>query len=190
MHKLVFLASLFFVSIAFAQSGEDSLTITTYYPAPYGVYHELHSDGMSIGSANRTQAPPTDGLIVQGNVGIGTTTVGAYGGKQTSLEVNGYTALNDVYLKDVNRWASKLNCRVTKQITYNVPPNGTAEALCNSNEIAMSGGCSFRPPGDGQDYYTYDAPKADSSNNPIGWQCGADSSFNESAITVYAICCS
>jgi hypothetical protein len=47
---------------------EEKITLSTYYPAPYGEYNSL-----SVG--NGYAAPLTDGnLIVEGNVGIGTTT--------------------------------------------------------------------------------------------------------------------
>ncbi|MCK4782276.1 MAG: tail fiber domain-containing protein [Desulfobacteraceae bacterium] len=53
----------------------EDITITTYYPAPFGVYEELRAKKMGIGS---TYMDPTtvnvadDNLIVEGNVGIGT----------------------------------------------------------------------------------------------------------------------
>ena len=81
---------------AFAQ--EESITFTTYYPAPYGVYREMRSKRMGIGEnyydnsnvcwgdvlscpAGSTIIPdgPFDhdvDLVIEGNVGIGTTTVG------------------------------------------------------------------------------------------------------------------
>ena len=72
-------------ALAPADVGE-TLTITTYYPSPYGVYRELRSQRMAIGN-NYIQSgtydwETTDGdggeidyqadLVVQGNVGIGT----------------------------------------------------------------------------------------------------------------------
>jgi hypothetical protein len=65
---------------------EDSITITTYYPSPYGVYRELRSQRMAIGD-NYIQGGTYDwevsdgdgkeidyraDLVVEGNVGIGT----------------------------------------------------------------------------------------------------------------------
>ena len=52
---------------AYAQQNEE-ITLTTYYPAPYGEY-----DSLSIGSGY--VAPVENGnLIVEGNIGIGTET--------------------------------------------------------------------------------------------------------------------
>lgn len=66
----VFVLLLF--STFYCIAAEERITLTTYYPAPYGVYRELRADQMSIGSDYR-QAALNDGtLIVSGNVGIGT----------------------------------------------------------------------------------------------------------------------
>jgi hypothetical protein len=80
-----------FTSFAYAQ--QESVTITTYYPSPYGSYRELRSQRMAIGDnyINRSAAcwdPPCPGggmdisdslatgrnidLFVEGSVGIGT----------------------------------------------------------------------------------------------------------------------
>jgi len=83
---------------------EDSFTITTYYPSPYGSYNELetHSNAhlaidngnVGIGTAKPTSklgvvgnlavgvtyglsAAPASGAIIEGNVGIGTPSPGA-----------------------------------------------------------------------------------------------------------------
>ena len=85
--------SVFFVFyLAFA----EDITITTYYPAPFGVYNEMRAKKMAIGGKaigdnyyqfsdycwqgwpSCTNAIDTDAdLIVQGNVGIGTANPGA-----------------------------------------------------------------------------------------------------------------
>lgn len=86
MCKNIFLfLSIFLLSatVVYAVSDLDSISFATYYPSPYGSYHELHSDGISIGQGNRTQSPPANGLIVEGNVGIGITN------PQAKLDVNG-----------------------------------------------------------------------------------------------------
>jgi hypothetical protein len=73
MQKTIFLILiliLFSLSISFAQ--QESVTITTYYPSPYGSYKELNADQMAIGS-NYRHNTLTDGLlIVSGSVGVGT----------------------------------------------------------------------------------------------------------------------
>jgi len=65
---------------------EDTLTITTYYPSPYGVYRELRAKRIAIGDdyiqggTYDWESTDSDGgeidyaadLVVEGNVGIGT----------------------------------------------------------------------------------------------------------------------
>jgi len=87
--------NLIFPLSSFAQSEEETMTITTYYPAPYGVYNEMRARRMAVGDnyydgsqycwSPDTCANQIDGissscwpncntdLIVEGNVGIGTT---------------------------------------------------------------------------------------------------------------------
>lgn len=95
----------------------EDITLTTYYPAPYGAYEELSTTGntylatessgnvgiglatiatiqnkldvegrVAIGAGySGTSAAPSNGLIVQGNVGIGTASPTA----GTALDVSG-----------------------------------------------------------------------------------------------------
>jgi hypothetical protein len=43
----------FCISSCFAQDGdEESITITTYYPSPYGVYNELQSNKLAVGDTD------------------------------------------------------------------------------------------------------------------------------------------
>ncbi len=86
MHKLKFLIILIFgfFSLCFA---EESITITTYYPSPYGSYNELRTySNTYLATAG-------------GNVGIGTTS-------PNSTKGSGYLDVKDVYLRDVSKWAS------------------------------------------------------------------------------------
>jgi len=78
------------ISLLFAQvAQEETITITTYYPSPHGIYQEMRSQRMAIGGTyiNRTRVcwdppcpagsttpPDGTGLVVEGNVGIGTPT--------------------------------------------------------------------------------------------------------------------
>jgi hypothetical protein len=86
--SVLILAS-FFILPAFSQQNPETITITTYYPAPFGVYEELRSQRVAIGDEYidqgqhpwATTAIPVAGeisrdadLVVEGNVGIGTIT--------------------------------------------------------------------------------------------------------------------
>jgi hypothetical protein len=50
---LVFLSWEVFNSFSFAQEQKDILTLTTYYPAPYGVYNELSTNSLIVGNINK-----------------------------------------------------------------------------------------------------------------------------------------
>ncbi len=89
----VFLA--FFISINNSLYADEKITLSTYYPAPYGEYRTL-----SVGD---TYAAPAAGgntnLVVEGNVGIGTTMPDAL------LEVH---AQADAQMVEVARFSNSL----------------------------------------------------------------------------------
>lgn len=62
---------------ATAYAVAEEITLTTYYPSPRGVYNELRSRNISIGGGYMGLSAPTNGLIVEGGVGIGTATPNA-----------------------------------------------------------------------------------------------------------------
>ncbi|MFA5007794.1 MAG: hypothetical protein WC546_01055 [Candidatus Omnitrophota bacterium] len=83
-----FILALFSLIVFPSVFAQETITITTYYPVPSGVYQELRSQRMAIGSTyyDGVQHPwDTNGsivtgeisqdadLVVEGNVGIGTT---------------------------------------------------------------------------------------------------------------------
>jgi hypothetical protein len=82
--SICLLSFLLFICSTFVFAEE--ITITTYYPSPYGSYHELRSQKMAVGTTyiNSSAAcwasstctvniiPPATDLIVEGSVGIGT----------------------------------------------------------------------------------------------------------------------
>ena len=70
-----FLCVFIFLSIPLALA-QEQVTITTYYPAPYGIYKELRADQLAIGSTYRASALADGNLIVSGNVGIRTAAPG------------------------------------------------------------------------------------------------------------------
>lgn len=95
MHKIiVFVGMILFFGASFCLA-EESITITTYYPSPYGVYKELRAKRTAVGDnyydssgycwegTCTTTIDSGADLIVEGNVGIGTTSPTA------TLHVNG-----------------------------------------------------------------------------------------------------
>lgn len=72
-----------FLAAPAACFAQEQITITTYYPAPYGIYREIRTDQLAIGTAYRTSALADGSLIVSGNTGLGTPT------PSQRLDVNG-----------------------------------------------------------------------------------------------------
>jgi len=100
------LINLIFPLSSFSQTEEETLTITTYYPAPYGVYNEMRAKRMAVGANyyNGSAFPWNTGgvcmgneickntdLVVQGRVGIGTTR------PANKLDVEGAMAVGATY---------------------------------------------------------------------------------------------
>lgn len=87
MEKIVrcFMVILFGVLCMGVYSIAEEITLTTYYPAPYGAYVDLTATNSLVIGSNYagTETAPTSGMLVEGNVGIGTTSAA------TKLDVNG-----------------------------------------------------------------------------------------------------
>jgi len=147
---LVISIGLIIISFPFAFS--EDLTITTYYPSPYGVYANLRSDQMSIGSGYRATTLPSNGLIIEGQVSIGATSAASYGGTQTELDVNGEIAASDVWVKNKSKWLGSLSWCTMK--TYG--PD-TGNTLCGSGTTY-----SWFQPIYGTSPTTYDIPTSGS----------------------------
>ena len=66
-------------------AADETISLTTYYPSPYGNYAALNARQMKIGVTYSGSGVTTadNNLLVEGNVGIGTTT------PQQKLDVNG-----------------------------------------------------------------------------------------------------
>lgn len=77
---LVVVFCLMFSVSVFAE--DQTMELTTYYPAPYGDYDSLKTDSMAVGSGYAVPASDGD-LVIEGNVGIGTET------PAHKLDVNG-----------------------------------------------------------------------------------------------------
>jgi hypothetical protein len=75
MRKNIFFLCCLFILIGFASCllAEEEITITTYYPSPYGTYRQLTADQIAIGSAYRNPTYADGTLYVSGSVGLGTT---------------------------------------------------------------------------------------------------------------------
>ena len=58
-------------ALIFVCRAEEQITITTYYPAPNGIYREMRVDQMSVGSPYRTSTLSDGNIIISGRAGIG-----------------------------------------------------------------------------------------------------------------------
>lgn len=62
--KLVSVILFLLISVnCFAASDLDSISFSTYYPAPYGYYNEMKVQKMAVGTVNSTVVPPRDGQL-------------------------------------------------------------------------------------------------------------------------------
>ncbi|MDI6758423.1 MAG: hypothetical protein QMD94_01935 [Candidatus Omnitrophota bacterium] len=138
---LVLAAGLIFVFgvlSCFAQ--EESITITTYYPSPYGSYRQLQADQIAIGSGYRNPNYANGSLYVEGNVGIGTMNPNPAKG------ISGYLDVRDVFLRGANIWASEIgrNCQICYQKWADDnwdqcgPPYSRAETCAPINEWTVA----------------------------------------------------
>lgn len=107
----------------------DSLTFTTYYPSPYGSYNEMRVNKMSVGRAYHDYLTniADNNLIVEGNVGIGTAN------PNSSKGSNGYLDVKDVYLSNVNTWASEVARTCNSSNTGIVQYNSSKLQYCNGS---------------------------------------------------------
>ena len=130
--------NLFFWSIfllcfsAFAQ--QETLTITTYYPAPLGVYGQLVTNTLGVGNTNGAGGitgadapnPATNrgDVWITGNVGIGTNTT------QNRLDVSGSAVIGATYSGNTAAPANSLLVEGDVGVGVpmaNLPPNGDLE---------------------------------------------------------------
>ncbi|MFH1458109.1 MAG: hypothetical protein ABIG31_02945 [Candidatus Omnitrophota bacterium] len=110
---------LVFLLLFYPVFAQEALTITTYYPSPYGSYDSLQTNKFGVGDNNNdgnltsADIPTTDGDVwIEGRVGIGTINPGA------RLHVAG-DARVDGYFNYQQR-----NCyRITYTVTGNVMCN-------------------------------------------------------------------
>jgi hypothetical protein len=147
--------TLFFILSLFSLSfPAETITITTYYPSPFGSYRELRAQRMAIGANYSGSAycwspeactnQITDNnvnLIVEGNVGIGTAnpTSPAPNGQPGNLDVN------DIYLRSKGMWASNLLSSSSTFVSCSIAGAGGWEQCTTPSCPAgyVRSGCSF-----------------------------------------------
>jgi len=148
MRKNIFNLTLLLVLFIFSfASAEETLTITTYYPSPYGSYNTIYTDKLGVGDNNSdgkatsADVPATIGDVwIKGNVGIGTISPGA------KLDVNGNVKIsggdpgvNKILTSDADGLAS-WQPALTKGIQILVCPTvPAATGYCNNIQYLRNG---------------------------------------------------
>jgi hypothetical protein len=148
---------------------DEQVTLTTYYPAPFGVYKELAAQRMKIGTTYSSVVVADDNLIVEGGVGIGTRT------PVNRLDIAGAEVVGRAYA-GVNT----------------APPNGLLVqgnvgigTIIPSEKLEVNGGIKFtisapRRGPDTEDYF-----KCDDNE----YLCGFDCTGNCGSDHMEGICC-
>jgi len=148
--------SVFFILGLFSLSfSDEQLTITTYYPSPYGSYQELTSYRMKIGTtySGSSFTVNNNDLLIEGNVGIGTTN------PQSKLDVSGTMRVGilggatspPTYLCQ-NTSGQIANCTggpfptiYTAQCSADGTNLFTCPAVCDAGDKVIGGGFSAAP---------------------------------------------
>jgi len=99
-----------FLSCSLAQQ-DEVISLTSYYPVPFGSYNTVSTDKMSVGTVFESEAISDDSLIVSGNIGLGSP--GFVSQITSAVPSTGYLQVNDIWLRSVNRWASASGGNVT-----------------------------------------------------------------------------
>lgn len=77
---------------------DETLTITTYYPSPYGTYREMRADQMSVGSGYRSSSLSDGMLFVENKVGVGTDFISS----GLTVDIHGYVGADAYCDRDGN----------------------------------------------------------------------------------------
>jgi hypothetical protein len=135
MRKLYIFGLIAIGGLIFGLAYAEQITFSTYYPAPYGVYNEMRARRVAIGSNyldSSTYTVADDDLIIEGNLGIGTTT------PNTFLEVvdQGALAKAQIYATSYsNNYGSYFVGRRAR-----IDAAGNPIAVAANTELAQFGG--------------------------------------------------
>jgi len=165
----------FCVSSGFA---EESLTISTYYPSPYGSYNELQTNRLAVGDTNgdgslgATDQPPADGQLYTARSVI-YKPLGSLPATNTRAGELAYLSSDDsLYLNNGAIWV-KQGAGGGCYVSYN---NSCLGGFTNMGAVGSYGLCSLRYLG-----ITYFV------HRPPGSSC--DSSWNHSTSGTAYVCC-
>lgn len=114
-----------FLSAFAAELGSESVTLSTYYPAPSGVYTQMITTGNTYLARD------------QGNVGVGTKSpqgLAPNGIAQGNLDVN------DVYLRSLGQWASQSTSLSSHFVSQTFYYNDCTTICCPAGYIMVGAG--------------------------------------------------
>jgi hypothetical protein len=190
--KLVLFLVLSLFAYAFA---EESLTITTYYPSPYGSYNELSTNKLALGGEGSATSPMNKGSIRFNEILTGNPTGSAgelaYFGSSVGFKYHGGGSTGwKSFGSAPSCVVRSASCEWNTCDYWTIANGGDSssddnlkrykQVSCDTGETMMSGGCKF----------------GDHDGNAIGswpvdsntWGC-ASGGISYGLITAYAICC-
>lgn len=182
---------LLFLSLVIISSGmlfAEEITITTYYPSPYGVYNSLLTDKLGVGDNN------SDGSITSADVPTTTGNVWIKG----IVRINSLTA--DKFIKTdasknlVSADSSLVNDRESDHLSGggSIPGTYTADVYCESGYVLTGGGFDFGRITEHEGYYS--RPSSSGTHwecaiyLPSGSSCSSGSESTACDSHCYALC--
>jgi len=187
---LIFLAM---PAVTFAQQQEE-ITLTTYYPAPYGDYTDLSADNITvnklgIGGAAPPAAASTDSMMVAGNINFASDASGAT--KYTIMNARTPLATDDDntvatvgYVKAASSSGpGSWDCSVytSNWVSFY---DTNASVSCPSDRNLITGGCHYDLSVDGK---VLSSMPINGANGTGGWFCLKGG--NNRQHQAYAWCC-
>jgi hypothetical protein len=182
-HTLLIISFLLlFCCLSFAA---EEITLSTYYPAPYGTYDELQAYKLSVGDTNSdgildaNDMPPEDGQIYTArSIILKPQTAALINPVKGELTYN--NADDRPYYYDGSSWVAlgggggpgTWSCI---RVAGNSGGPGQAQCTCPSGYQLITGGCHMNT--NFGDYDSYVDP-------PNGWSCYANQ-----LVSCYALCC-
>ena len=113
----IFMAALFCVLCAGVYSIAEEITLTTYYPAPYGNYEELQATKFAVGSS--ATMPSGDGDMTASGT-IQANTAFNINGTDGHTPLTTYTVITDVQINGAVLQKKSRNITVSGGIVTNV----------------------------------------------------------------------
>ncbi|MBN1913844.1 MAG: hypothetical protein JW788_05520 [Candidatus Omnitrophica bacterium] len=132
--KAFYFGMFFIFFLPLPSFSEEVLTLTTYYPSPYGSYRELSAQRMKVGVKFSGYPIADNNLIVEGKIGVGTTA------PSEALEVNGHVLAGPIVGEWVPAYTTGVGFYVWDTENVNTDPNYFARADSNTSIQILKAG--------------------------------------------------